>query len=282
MNSYEELAGHRFSPGRDYDKRSVETFRARVLNLMDELLNQVTQLQDEVADLRERSRAVPLEPEPSSVMVTPVVPTSWLEALAGTAVLPPPGSEPVAATASTTALGVGPYDFPAPSVASWLAELEIAADTGVGDTEADDDDDDGAGSTAELLLAAAGNAVAVQAAAAATRHDEPNEPNDPDDPHEPATPRAPLAEVVPLAVVLPLTGVVQLTDVVPPAVRPPVGSGTVGMVVTPGNVVVTTPRAPITDPTLLPIVLDDSLPDDGPLPAPVRHWAGWTRHVAGV
>ena len=85
MNAYEELAGYRFGSGRDYDKRSVETYRARVLNLVDELLNQLTQLQDEVADLRDRSRIAPAESLAAPPAVAPVVPTTWLEALAAPA-----------------------------------------------------------------------------------------------------------------------------------------------------------------------------------------------------
>jgi hypothetical protein len=48
-NAYEELASQRLETGRGYDKRSVETFRARALDLVDELLRQVTELTDRLA-----------------------------------------------------------------------------------------------------------------------------------------------------------------------------------------------------------------------------------------
>jgi hypothetical protein len=48
-NAYDELSGQRLDSGRGYDKRSVETFRARALDLVDELLRQVTELQDRLA-----------------------------------------------------------------------------------------------------------------------------------------------------------------------------------------------------------------------------------------
>ena len=46
------------------------------------------------------------------------------------------------------------------------------------------------------------------------------------------------------------------------------------LVVTPGDEVVTAPAGAI---ERLPIVLDDGLPDDAPLPTPMRHWGGWMR-----
>jgi hypothetical protein len=48
-NAYTELSGQRLDHGRGYDKRSVETFRARALDLVDELLRHVTELQDRMA-----------------------------------------------------------------------------------------------------------------------------------------------------------------------------------------------------------------------------------------
>jgi hypothetical protein len=45
-NAYAELSGQRLDHGRGYDKRSVETFRARALDLVDGLMRQVTELQD--------------------------------------------------------------------------------------------------------------------------------------------------------------------------------------------------------------------------------------------
>lgn len=284
MNPYEELAGYRFGSGRDYDKRSVETFRARVLNLVDDLLNQVTQLQDEVADLRDRCRAASAEVAPL-VPLPPVVPTSWLDALAGDAA----GDDEVA-----PALALRPAAFPAPALGSWLAELESPA--------ADDDlDDEGAGSTAELLLAAAGNAVAVQAAALATRNgDGPIPPAPAPEPvAEPAVataPRPPAPVEPPAPVTMapaaylgdpaePLPAVVAAAaPVVPPPPASPIelepflpgAAPTRVMVVAPGDTVVGEPP-PITELSRLPIVLDDGLPHDEPLPAPVRHWGGWMR-----
>ena len=108
MNAYEELAGYRFASGRDYDKRSVETFRARVLNMVDELLNQVTQLQDEVADLRDRTRVVPAESFVAAPAGAPIVPTTWLEALAAAGELP--GDDELAAVPA--AVAATPPAFP--------------------------------------------------------------------------------------------------------------------------------------------------------------------------
>ena len=92
MNAYDELASYRFASGRDYDKRSVETFRARGLNLVDDLLNQITVLRDEVETLRV------LVPE-----LPPAAPTpkhdfadSWLTALATEAEFPPPSAPALA------------------------------------------------------------------------------------------------------------------------------------------------------------------------------------------
>ena len=62
MSAYDELAGFRFTSGRDYDKRSVETFRARALNRVDELLNEITRLRDEVAALRADGAEAPPAP----------------------------------------------------------------------------------------------------------------------------------------------------------------------------------------------------------------------------
>lgn len=132
MNAFDELAGYRFSPGRDYDKRSVETFRARVLNMVDDLLNQVTVLQDEVADLRTRTAAVAEEHE------APVVPTTWLDAIVGEpappalddAVPPSPGFSGFVrpfATMAPTPADAPPAAFPAPPVMAWLADLEDPA-----------------------------------------------------------------------------------------------------------------------------------------------------------
>lgn len=132
MNAFDELAGYRFSPGRDYDKRSVETFRARVLNMVDDLLNQVTVLQDEVADLRTRTAVVAEEHE------APVVPTTWLDAIVGEPALPAPDDavppspgfsgfvRPFASMAPTSA-DAPPAAFPAPPVMAWLADLEDPA-----------------------------------------------------------------------------------------------------------------------------------------------------------
>ena len=48
-NPYDELSKQRLEVGRGYDKRSVETFRARALDLVDELLKQATELADRLA-----------------------------------------------------------------------------------------------------------------------------------------------------------------------------------------------------------------------------------------
>lgn len=293
MNPYEELAGYRFGSGRDYDKRSVETFRARVLNLVDDLLNQVTQLQDEVADLRDRCRSVSMEAGPV-VPVPPVVPTSWLDALAGLDdTVDDDRLEPVPPLPAAA--------FPAPALGNWLADLEAPAD---------DDLDDSAGSTAELLLAAAGNAVAVQAAAAAARNGDlvippapvPAEPaptiSVPPPPPSPIVPLVSFESEVPTGPAEPALAGVAAPPPPPPPVEPHAGEPAPAaapialepfvpsaapsrtMVVTPGSTVVGEPP-PITELSRLPIVLDDGEPLDEPLPTPVRHWGGWMRDAAG-
>lgn len=319
VNPYEELAGYRFASGRDYDKRAVETFRARVLNLVDDLLNQVTQLQDEVADLRDRCRVAAIEAAPQAPAL-PVVPTSWLAAVADAP------DEAVAAhltgaPASYEALPAAA--FPAPALGNWLAELEtpppapIDADDGL-DDEDEDDDDIGAGSTAELLLAAAGNAVAAAAMATRNGSEIPPAPAPaptfehvppaarpplfvPELPDEPA-PDAPDADaaVWGIAVGAPSTiafeptrgfepmaaFVVRGLDAAPEAASPielepfaPGDPATRRLVVTPTDAVVAEPP-PISELSRLPIVLDDGLPDDEPLPTPIRHWGGWMRDGA--
>ena len=92
MNAYDELASYRFASGRDYDKRSVETFRARGLNLVDDLLNQITVLRDEVETLRA------LVPELPPAAPTPkhAFADSWLTALATEAEFPPPSAPALA------------------------------------------------------------------------------------------------------------------------------------------------------------------------------------------
>ena len=49
MTTYDDLISYRFAAGKGYDKQSVETFRAMALNQVDELLHQLTTLQDQVA-----------------------------------------------------------------------------------------------------------------------------------------------------------------------------------------------------------------------------------------
>lgn len=316
MNPYEELAGYRFASGRDYDKRAVETFRARVLNLVDDLLNQVTQLQDEVADLRDRCRTASIDPAPA-VPVPPVVPTSWLEALAGAPdAVEPTSADPVSAPLLSA--------FPAPALGNWLADLE--APVGAFDDDLDDDEI-GAGSTAELLLAAAGNAVAVQAAALATLHGdtiapapvppptfeaappttppplfarEPPEDVPPAISFEPSRGFEPVIasirpdravaaganadadEVAHTAIVGGITGGPIPTFTPAPIDLEPFSPDLDGrrtMNVVPGDSVVAEPP-PITELSRLPIVLDDGLPADEPLPAPIRHWGGWMRDAA--
>lgn len=297
MNPYEELAGYRFASGRDYDKRAVETFRARVLNLVDDLLNQVTQLQDEVADLRERSRVAATEAVPSAP-VTPVVPTTWLDAVSDA-----PDDAVVAHLGAVAAsMRPSPAAFPAPALGNWLADLEApppAVDLDDGD-DADDLDDIGAGSTAELLLAAAGNAVAAAAMATRNGSEIPPAPVAPPssafDHTPPASPpplflpeppplrpewsaddgrAAPAIAFEPARGFEPMAGFVvrglDAGDQVEPETR--------RLAVTASDAVVAEPP-PISELSRLPIVLDDGLPGDEPLPLPIRHWGGWMRDAA--
>ena len=202
-----------------------------------------------------------------------MVPTTWLEALAATGEVPAESDDPHAA-----AVAVTPPAFPAPAVASWLAALD-------GTHDGDDDGIFGstAGSTAELLLAAAGNAVAVQAAAVAGGPDAPTAPDAVE--AEPALVAAavtkPLPIVVPLPAAAPMPPPPTVRPPAPPAARPsappappPPQRDEAPLVVTPGDEVVTAPVGAI---ERLPIVLDDGLPDDPPLPTPMRHWGGWMR-----
>jgi hypothetical protein len=315
VNAYDELAGYRFAPGRDYDKRSVETFRARVLNLVDELLNQITQLHDEVVDLRDRTRPVPPEPVVDAIDA-PVVPTSWLDELAEHAASEQADDDP---TPTIVAAPVPPPAFPAPPVATWLAALE-----GLDDTP-DEDDDDRAGSTAELLLAAAGNAVAVQAAAAAGARPEPDdeagasagigapgalaplafaaEPSPaarrdtpahavvPPPPPRPAGPPPPPWTRVADPVDGPVRESPRRTHdraarngapPAPPAATRPPAAPAPGTREEPAAATLRVqPGADVVDNQgavrPLPIVLDDGLPEDAALPSPVRHWGGWMR-----
>lgn len=50
MTAYDDLIAYRFTPGKGYDKQSVETFRALALNQVDDLLNQITVLRDQMTE----------------------------------------------------------------------------------------------------------------------------------------------------------------------------------------------------------------------------------------
>ena len=369
MNAFDELAGYRFSPGRDYDKRSVETFRARVLNLVDDLLNQVTQLQDEVADLRSREAKALEEHE------APVVPTTWLEAIAGepdhrtptadvvpfpvSDVPPSPGYNGgfvrpfVASTPSEPdVVETAPAAFPAPPVMAWLADLEQppgdVVDVPAAADEppaylADEVDDPSLprSSTADLLrsvptpplppviadldaelvdltasfhatesalvLDTAGDTDDEVLAPIVTLPVAPTPPAVVVPPHPPPQP-PPAVEVS-----VPLPPAVAVA--VPPPPPPPPPAPVVVTVPTPEREPVVAeswvpapePEPVAAEPLItfepepalvpeperapepvgvgaavgryerLPIVLDDGLPDDGILPAPVRHWSGWMR-----
>lgn len=351
MNAFDELAGYRFSPGRDYDKRSVETFRARVLNLVDDLLNQVTQLQDDVADLRSREARAVEEHE------APVVPTTWLDAIAGepdrrsvtAAVVPFPMSDgppspgyhggfvrPFVASISNepSPTETAPAAFPAPPVMAWLADLEqppgaddamplVAAEPATDvDEAADDDADDDAmprSSTADLLrsvpsppptpaavdleaelvdLTASFHATesAVVVDTGGDTDDEvlapivtlPVPPRPPAlvTPPPPPPPPAivvsvpwPPVTVAPPPPPPPVTAVPTVAPIAAEHVAPdPLVTDTV----VPEPLVAFAPEpvgvgASVGRYERLPIVLDDGLPDEGNLPAPVRHWSGWMR-----
>jgi hypothetical protein len=58
-NAYDELSGLRLDVGRGYDRRSVETFRARALGIVDDLLRRVTELEDRLAAGGESSLSAP-------------------------------------------------------------------------------------------------------------------------------------------------------------------------------------------------------------------------------
>ena len=58
-NAYDELSGLRLDVGRGYDRRSVETFLARALGIVDDLLRRVTELEDRLAAGGEPSLSAP-------------------------------------------------------------------------------------------------------------------------------------------------------------------------------------------------------------------------------
>ena len=125
MSAYDELAGFRFTSGRDYDKRSVETFRARALNRVDELLNEMTRLRDEVAALRaEGAEAAPAPP-----MVRIDLGDSWLTAPATTLAFPPPAGTALETGDGRTGSPIspsGPSGSNDAGVARWVSSIENA------------------------------------------------------------------------------------------------------------------------------------------------------------
>jgi hypothetical protein len=128
MSAYDELAGFRFTSGRDYDKRSVETFRARALNRVDELLNEITRLRDEVAALR----ADGAEAAPAPPMVRVDLGDSWLTAPATTLAFPPPAGTALETGDGRTGSAMSPSGPSGPSgasdagVAHWVSSIENA------------------------------------------------------------------------------------------------------------------------------------------------------------
>ena len=129
MSAYDELAGFRFTSGRDYDKRSVETFRARALNRVDELLNEITRLRDEVAALR----ADGAEAAPAPPLVRIDLGDSWLTAPATTLAFPPPAGTALETGDGRTGSPMspsGPSGSSDAGVARWVSSIEnaVAAD----------------------------------------------------------------------------------------------------------------------------------------------------------
>ncbi len=110
MTGFDDLHSFRFAHGRGYDKQSVELFRAMALDLADDLLREITSLQDRLeesgaATAEERSlleafRTLDpdgrrrllerLRPAPSPVVVPPS--PSWLQGDVVSAPPPGPGS----------------------------------------------------------------------------------------------------------------------------------------------------------------------------------------------
>ncbi len=58
VSVYDNLGSYQFKPGKGYDKRSVEQFRASALNQIEDLLLELTQLKDQMVDGYERSSTV--------------------------------------------------------------------------------------------------------------------------------------------------------------------------------------------------------------------------------
>ena len=80
MTTFDELSGYRFSPGRDYDKKSVEIFRARSLDVVDGLLREITSLRNELAT---RAATFPAGTGDGTGTATETAVPSWLTELEG-------------------------------------------------------------------------------------------------------------------------------------------------------------------------------------------------------
>jgi hypothetical protein len=80
MTTFDELSGYRFSPGRDYDKKSVEIFRARSLDVVDGLLREITSLRNELST---RAATFPAGSGDGTGTATETAVPSWLSELEG-------------------------------------------------------------------------------------------------------------------------------------------------------------------------------------------------------
>jgi hypothetical protein len=65
VTAYNDLSGYQFRAGKGYEKRSVEQFKAMALGSVDELLREVTQLQDKLAGI---AQSAPPAATPESAM----------------------------------------------------------------------------------------------------------------------------------------------------------------------------------------------------------------------
>jgi hypothetical protein len=136
VTAYDDLISYRFAGGKGYDKQSVETFRAMALNQVDELLHQLTALQDSVAttgsaterQLVELARMLPPHERERLVAeltrpieVAPAAPAGTSDLLGGAPVSDLSGALPIQVTPMAT-------DSDGQSAASWLTALQTPAE----------------------------------------------------------------------------------------------------------------------------------------------------------
>ena len=119
MNTFDELSEYRFSAGRDYDKKSVEIFRARSLDLVDGLLREITSLRNELSTRTASSSAG--AGDGTGVVAETGVP-SWLSELEG----PQPDAASEIELQLPVPQGMG-SELPAPTIFAAVESVLLAA-----------------------------------------------------------------------------------------------------------------------------------------------------------